>query len=265
MPASLKEGAEPAGLILLLHGCTQDPDDFARGSGILEAAEQHRVLVVAPAQPAQANMNRCWNWFEPKHTAAQGGEAAFLTDLTRTISHEYAIAPDRRFAMGLSAGGAMAVTLRAVFPDDFGAVGCHSGLPNGAASDIGSAFAAMSRGGSGQGRGVGCRLFVLHGSADRTVAPANGDAVLEQSLRVQSGLERRAAAAKLEGRNVQVARYRDADGALRIESWVVDGLGHAWSGGAPEGSHTAPGPSATKAMMRFFLAPARTAAQKSVA
>ncbi|MBM3605351.1 MAG: PHB depolymerase family esterase [Alphaproteobacteria bacterium] len=264
VPASLQEGADPAGLILLLHGCTQDPDDFARGTGILEAAEQHRVLVIAPAQPSQANMNRCWNWFEPRHTAAQGGEAAFLTDLTRTIGHEFAIPPDCRFAMGLSAGGAMAVTLGSVFPEDFGAVGCHSGLPNGAASDMGSAFAAMSRGGSDQGKGVGCRLFVLHGSADRTVAPANGQAVLQQSLRVQPGLQRRAAAAKLEGRNVQVTRYRDADAGLRIESWVVDGLGHAWSGGSSEGSHTASGPSATNAMMRFFLTPGRAAGQDTV-
>ncbi|WP_410219343.1 alpha/beta hydrolase family esterase [Paracoccus sp. (in: a-proteobacteria)] len=259
VPASLADGADPAGLILLLHGCTQDPDDFARGTGILEAAEKHRVIVVAPAQPSQANMNRCWNWFEPRHTAEQGGEAAFLTDLTRKVAHDHAIPPDCRFAMGLSAGGAMSVILGSVFPEDFGAVGCHSGLPNGAASDMGSAFAAMSRGGSDQGKGVGCRLFVLHGSADRTVTPANAQAVLQQSLREQPGLQRRAAAAKLEGRNVQVTRYRDADATLRIESWLVDGLGHAWSGGASQGSHTAPGPSATEAMMRFFLMPGRAA------
>lgn len=259
VPISLADGADPAGLILLLHGCTQDPDDFARGTGILEAAERCRLIVVAPMQTSQANMNKCWNWFEPRHGARVGGEAAFLTDLTRKIAHDYAIAPDRRFAMGLSAGGAMSVTLGSVFPDDFGAVGCHSGLPNGAAKDMGSAFSAMSRGGSDQDTGVGCRLFVVHGAADRTVTPANAEAVIKQSLREQAGLKQRVAAAKLEHKNVQITRYRDDQGDLRIESWLIDGLAHAWSGGASTGSHTAAGPSATDAMIKFFLAPQNAA------
>ncbi|RJL06614.1 esterase [Paracoccus aestuarii] len=251
VPASAADGAE--GLLLLLHGCTQDPDDFARGTAILAAAEARRMIVVLPAQTAQSNMNKCWNWFEPRHAATDGGEAAFLTDLTRTLAHDHAIAPDRRFAAGLSAGGAMAVILGAVFADDFGAVACHSGLPNGAASDMGSAFAAMSQGGRDGGAGVGCRLLILHGSADGTVSPRNADAVLSQALRRQPGLTRRAADARLAGHEVRIGRHRDATGTLRIEDWRIAGLGHAWSGGAPEGSHTAPGPSATDAMMRFFL------------
>ncbi|ODT58265.1 MULTISPECIES: PHB depolymerase family esterase [Paracoccus] len=252
VPASVGEEA-PAGLLLLLHGCTQDPDDFARGTAILQAAERDRVIVVAPAQPTSANMNRCWTWFDPRHAATDGGEAAFLADLTRTVAQEHAVPPDRRFAAGLSAGGAMAVILGAVFADDFGAVACHSGLPNGAARDMGGAFAAMSQGGPGQGPGVGCRLFVIHGTADRTVTPRNAEAVLDQALRRQPGLTRRAADARLEGNAVCIGRHRDADGQLRIQTWTVQGLGHAWSGGAPQGSHTAPGPDATEAMMRFFL------------
>lgn len=252
LPASL-DGRPAAGLLLLLHGCTQDPDDFARGTGIMAAAERHRVIVVAPAQTAQANMNRCWNWFEARHTARDGGEAAFLVDLTRSVAHDHAVAPDQRFAAGLSAGGAMAVILGAVFADDFGAVACHSGLPNGAATDMGGAFQAMSQGGSDRGQGVGCRLFVVHGTTDKTVSPRNADAVLDQALRRQPGLTRRAADAKLNDRAVHIGRYRDDAGSLRIETWRVDGLAHAWSGGEPTGSYTAPGPQATDAMMAFFL------------
>src|SRR5690606_7005210 len=125
--------------------------------------------------------------------------------------------------------------------------------PNGAARDMSGAFQAMSQGGSDRGTGVGCRLFVLHGSTDTTVSPRNGDAVLSQALHRQEGLQRRAADAKLDGRAVQIGRYRDAEGALRIESWRVEGLGHAWSGGNSQGSHTATGPSATQAMLKFFL------------
>lgn len=253
LPASL-EGRPAAGLLLLLHGCTQDPDDFARGTGIMAAAERHGMIVVAPAQTSQANMNRCWNWFEARHAARDGGEAAFLVDLTRSVAHDHTVAPDRRFAAGLSAGGAMAVILGAVFADDFGAVACHSGLPNGAAMDMAGAFQAMSQGGSDRGQGVGCRLFVVHGATDKTVSPRNADAVVAQALRRQPGLTRRAADARLNDRAVHIGRYRDAAGTLRIETWRVQGLGHAWSGGQPTGSHTAPGPLATDAMMAFFMA-----------
>lgn len=253
VPASVARGQPPAGLLLLLHGCTQDPDDFARGTAILAEAEARGLIVIAPAQPVRANMNKCWTWFDPCHAAPTDGEAAFLADLTRSIAHEFAVPPDLRFAAGLSAGGAMAVILGSVFADDFGAVACHSGLPNGAASDMAGAFSAMSQGGSDRAQGVGCRLFVLHGSTDPTVTPRNADAIVAQALRRQPGLTPRAADARLEGRCVHIARHRDADGCLRIQTWRIDGLAHAWSGGAAQGSHTAPGPSATKAILAFFL------------
>ncbi|WP_405404640.1 alpha/beta hydrolase family esterase [Paracoccus sp. Ld10] len=252
LPASL-DGQPAAGLLLLLHGCTQDPDDFARGTGIMTAAERDRMIIVVPAQTAQANMNRCWNWFEARHAARDAGEAAFLVDLIRSVAHDHAVPPDRRFAAGLSAGGAMAVILGAVFADDFAAVACHSGLPNGAATDMAGAFQAMSQGGSDQGQGVGCRLFIVHGTMDKTVSSRNADVVLAQALRRQPGLIRRAADATLNDRMVQIGRYRDDTGSLRIQTWRVHGLGHAWSGGAPTASHTAPGPQATDAMMAFFL------------
>lgn len=252
VPASAAQEG-PEGLLLLLHGCTQDPDDFARGTGILAAAEARRMIVAIPAQTARDNMNKCWTWFDPRHAGTEAGEAAFLADLTRTLAHEHAIAPDRRFAAGLSAGGAMAVILGAVFAEDFAAVACHSGLPNGAASDMGGAFAAMSQGGRADAPGVGCRLMILHGATDGTVTPRNADAILAQALSRQPGLTRRAADARIEGREVRIGRHRTSAGDLRIEEWRIAGLGHAWSGGAPAGSHTAPGPSATEAMMRFFL------------
>ena len=160
-------------------------------------------------------------------------EAAFLVDLTPASPRPF-VAPDRRFAAGLSAGGAMAVILGAVFADDFGAVACHSGLPNGAATDMAGAFQAMSQGGSDRGQGVGCRLFVVHGATDKTVSPRNADAVVAQALRRQPGLTRRAADARLNDRAVHIGRYRDDAGTLLIETWRVQGLGRLVSGPANE-------------------------------
>ena len=52
---------QPAPLLVMLHGCTQNPDDFALGTGMNALAEEHGCLVAYPAQSQQANATRCWN------------------------------------------------------------------------------------------------------------------------------------------------------------------------------------------------------------
>ena len=238
-------------LVVMLHGCTQDPDDFALGTRMNAVAEETGALVAYPRQEASRNPSRCWSWFEPAQTG-RSGEAALIAGAAAEVVAAEGCDPARVFAAGLSAGGAMAAALGASHGDVFAAVGVHSGVPVGAASDMQSAFAAMAGRGAAT-RPVGRRLIAFHGLADRTVAPRNAER-LAAAGRTRGGPKPRVLRGEAGGRRYERVRLDAAGAAGAVELWRVDGLGHAWSGGSAEGSYADPaGPDASREMMRFFL------------
>ena len=246
-------------LIVMLHGCTQTPDDFAAGTGMNALAEQHGFLVAYPAQPHGANANKCWNWFKAEDQGRDRGEPALIAGLTRDISRDYPVDQARIYVAGLSAGGATAAIMGAAYPDLFGAVGVHSGLAVGAAADIPQAFTAMRSGSTGKLSVKTVPTIVFHGMADATVHPRNGDAVIAQALWAFGGLKGVQSKGKsVGGRSYRQTRYTDQNGCAMCEHWEIDGAGHAWAGGHSEGSYTdLIGPSASQEMLRFFMQHAR--------
>ena len=258
-------------LLLMLHGCTQSPDDFADGTRMNELAEQHGFLVAYPAQSAKANGSKCWNWFRPGHQMRASGEPALLAALTQDIVLKYAVDPKRVYVAGLSAGGAMAVILGTTYPDVFAAVGSHSGLPYRAAHDVPSAFAAMS--GShialdpidDISMGVLTSvtpLIAFQGDCDRTVAASNAETLVKHAIRTAAALSPESHVSKGEGTGRAYTRttYMTSQGESLVELWQIHGAGHAWSGGSPLGSYTdTQGPDASAEMVRFFLQVSREA------
>ena len=255
----------PQPLVVMLHGCGQNPDDFAVGTGMNAFARDQGLIVLYPAQSLAANPQGCWNWFKHSHQQRGRGEPALLAAMVRDVMARYPVDASRVYVAGLSAGGAMAAILGNTYPELFAAVGVHSGLAAGAASDLGSAMSAMQSGARPQVRPAealpGLPTIVFHGDQDDTVHPSNGEQVIAASLAPsvdalgRAKLETEEHRGNHNGRDYTWRRYRDARGRVITEHWLVHGTGHAWSGGHLVGSYTDPkGPQATHEMLRFFLA-----------
>jgi poly(hydroxyalkanoate) depolymerase family esterase len=250
---------QPLPLVVMLHGCTQSPDDFAAGTRMNFIAEEQTCFVVYPAQRSDANQSKCWNWFRTADQQRGGGEPSLIAGITRQIMRDYSVDPKRVYVGGLSAGAAAAAIMGATYNDLYAAVGIHSGLACGAATDMPSAFAAMRQGG-GPGRrvisdgGPPVPTIVFHGDRDMTVHPNNGDQILEQSVRTTS-TQKQVHRGQIAGGHAYTRTiHTGASGRGIFEHWNIHGAGHAWSGGSPAGSYTDPrGPDATREMLRFFL------------
>ncbi|HSC62385.1 MAG TPA: PHB depolymerase family esterase [Caldimonas sp.] len=272
-------------LVVMLHGCTQDPDDFAAGTRMNELAQAQGFFVLYPAQAKRSNSHKCWNWFSPADQRRGAGEPALLAGMVRHVMQTHPIDPDRVYVAGLSAGGAMAAILASEYPDVFAAAGVHSGVATGTAHDVASAFSVMKNGPGAApswpsagatswpipARDTGSAtpapapavapapVIVFHGDADPTVAAVNGDAVIDAALRGVEAVAEKVVADAAGTRRARRTIWRSArsgvDAPTLAEQWIVEGTAHAWSGGAPDGSFTDPqGPDASREMLRFFLA-----------
>lgn len=260
-------------LVVLLHGCTQDPDDIARGTRIAEHAEREGFLVLLPEQPASANPKKCWNWYEPAHQARGAGEPSLIDGMTAQVQRDYPVDPARVHLAGISAGAGMASLVAVAYPERWASLALHSGLAWRAATNVMEALAAMAKGAAADADALGAAAheamgsrarviptLVVHGGKDAVVDPVNGAQGARQwavtdalalGVKELGGAERTSG----EENGYAFARSvrRDASGATVVEELTVCELGHAWSGGSAAGTFTDErGPDATREIVRFF-------------
>lgn len=245
-------------LVVALHGCWQTPEDFALGTRLNEAAERRGLVVVYPAQGRRENPYRCWNWFEPAQQTATGSETAQILAIARRVQSERGMREGRVVVLGFSAGAWMAVNLACAMPDAVAGIGALAGGPYRCAGSSETAIQCM-RGSTGDGaaaaaacgRATGWRASLWQGALDPVVSPANLTALESMFVRV---LGAGGGVTSTDAGAVH-AVYRDTRGAPVLETWLVPGMGHAWSGGDARSTHAWPaGPSATERMLDFLLA-----------
>ncbi|KEO82251.1 PHB depolymerase family esterase [Tumebacillus flagellatus] len=270
-------------LIVMLHGCTQTPADFAAGTQMNALADTNQFVVVYPQQTSTYNQNQCWNWYDPSHQSRGGGEPAIIAEITKTVmnnSSKWKIDPSRIYVTGLSAGAAMSAIMGATYPDLYAAIGVHSGLEYKSATNQTDAFTAMRQGGPNpttQGKaaynaaGSAARVvptIIFQGTSDYTVYPVNGDQVIQQFMETDRLASNNAYNASFNspsktttgtvsgtsGKSYTTLQWNDNNGNVVEEYWKVNSMGHAWSGGSTNGSYTDnTGPNASQAMYTFFM------------
>ncbi|MGY3034296.1 poly(hydroxyalkanoate) depolymerase family esterase [Bradyrhizobium sp. USDA 4354] len=244
-------------LVIMLHGCTQSPEDFAAGTRMNFIAEEQTCLVAYPEQRPEANHAKCWNWFRPGDQQRGGGEPSLIAGITRQIMRDHSVDAQHVYVAGLSAGAAAAAIMGSTYRDLYAAIGIHSGLACGAAADLPSALIAMKQGGGpeakpGDGRPI--PTIVFHGDRDTTVHSNNSGRIVRQSIAGTSTKVKVHRGRVPGGHAYTRTVHTDAGGRGILEHWEIHGAGHAWSGGSPAGSYTDPdGPDATREMLRFFL------------
>ncbi len=276
VPGGVEDQRVP--LVVMLHGCGQDAEDFAAGTLMNAIAEREKFLVLYLEQDPEANRLRCWNWFEPTHQRRDSGEPSIIAGVTEQVTAEHDIDPDRVYVAGMSAGGSMTSIMGAAYPDLYAAIGVHSGLQYGAADSSLAALAAQQRGGPNpdrQGREAFLQarpearvvpVIVFHGEEDRVVDVVNAHQTLSQWAQTNDYAHDGSDNDSITDEPSSVLRspepetydhvryvYEDPGGRTIMEKWIVEELGHAWSGGDDDGTHTDPGgPDASGEMIRFF-------------
>ena len=263
-------------MVVMLHGCTQDPDDLARGSRATAHADSGGVLVLLPEQPESANPKKCWNWYDPAHQRRDAGEPSLIAGMTRQVMREWAVDPQRVYLAGISAGAAMASIVAVSYPDVYAAVALHSGIPYRAATNVMEGVGAMAKGAADTARlardaheAMGTRArpipaIIVQGEGDPVVRPVNAvqtrDAWLAMNALARGNGARESQARRTESSAGGLSFTKECfgestGGVCEVETVLVAGLGHAWSGGSKLGTFTDErGPDATAEILRFLIA-----------
>jgi len=224
-------------LVVVLHGCGQTAAGYDMGAGWSTLAERFGFALLMPEQRPSNNANTCFNWFSPEDTTRDHGEACSIRQMIACMASDHGIDAQRIFVTGLSAGGAMTSVMLATYPEVFAGGAIIAGLPYGVATNVREALNGMFQSSShpagalgdlvrnaSEHKGPWPKLSVWHGSADRTVNPANADEIVKQWLDVHDLPAAPMSVGTVDGYPHQV--WWNADGETIVESYTITDLAH---------------------------------------
>jgi poly(hydroxyalkanoate) depolymerase family esterase len=224
-------------LVVVLHGCGQTAAGYDLGAGWSTLAKRYGFALLMPQQQPSNNPQGCFNWFNPADTSRERGEACSIRQMIARMAGDNGIDPHRIFVTGLSAGGAMTSVMLATYPEVFAAGAVIAGLPFGVATNVREAlngmFQSPSRAAGELGdlvrnasnhKGPWPKLSVWHGSADRTVNPANANEIVKQWLDVHQLPPAPMSEATVDGYPRQV--WWNANGETIVESYTITDMAH---------------------------------------
>jgi poly(hydroxyalkanoate) depolymerase family esterase len=234
VPADLQQ---PPALVVVLHGCGQTAAGYDLGAGWSTLARHYGFALLMPEQQPSNNANGCFNWFNPDDTARDHGEAGSIRQMVARMVHDLKVDQRRIFVTGLSAGGAMTSVMLAIYPEVFAAGAVIAGLPFGVASNVREALNGMFQSparpagelgdlvrNASSHKGPWPKISVWHGSADRTVNPANANEIVKQWLDVHQLPVAPMSEATVDGHPRQI--WWNADGETVVESYTITDMAH---------------------------------------
>jgi poly(hydroxyalkanoate) depolymerase family esterase len=227
----------PSTLVVVLHGCGQTAAGYDLGAGWSTMAERYGFALLMPEQKSSNNVNTCFNWFNPEDITRDSGEACSIREMIARMVVDAGIDSHRIFVTGLSAGGAMTSVMLATYPELFAGGAVIAGLPFGVATNVREALNGMFQSPSHPAgelgnlvrkasthKGPWPKISVWHGSADRTVNPANANEIVKQWLDVHDLPAAPMSEGTVDGYPHQV--WWNADGETTVESYTITNMAH---------------------------------------
>lgn len=279
IPDNLPKTKKPS-LVVMLHGCDQNVEEFAAGTRITKFADKEKFIVLLPEQNTTYNSFKCWNWVVPSNNT-RSGEAQSIISMLDSVAEKYDINTQSVYAVGMSAGASMVSILGNCFPEHFRALGVQDGTQyfatatgldfinvvlKGASID----FDLAAEVGNACSAGVSNRptqmpMIIFNGKNSPQMSPIHALQVesemlafndyLDNGIRDNSYFLSKKMITVPEGKTYGYDLYTTMSTANTplIERYMVEKLGHDWSGGLAGLPFNDPkGPDATGMMIRFF-------------